>query len=56
MSPRNSTGGVVIPVIDMSILILMESPYPLILRAQPANEMVMNLNQDGLDNGGCEFA
>ena len=30
----------------------MESPYPLILRAQPTNEVVMNLNQDGLDNGG----
>ena len=53
---RNPTSGVVAPITNMFTLILMGSLYPLILRAQPANRVVMNLNQDGLDKGGHGLA
>ena len=46
----------VAPTTDMSSLVLKKSPYPLILKAQPASKMVMNANQDGLDNGGHGLA
>ena len=53
---RNPIGGVISPITNMSSLILMESPYPLIPRAQPAGGVVMNLNQDELDNEGYGLA
>ena len=34
----------------------MESPYPLIPKAQTASGVVMNLNQDGLNNRGYGLA
>ena len=51
MSPRNHTSGVVAPTTDMFSLVLMESPYPLIPRAQPTGGVMMNPNQNGFDNG-----
>ena len=49
---RNPTSGAVASTIDISSLTLMESPYLLIPRAQLANRVMMNSNQDRLDNGG----
>ena len=56
MSPKNPTGGMVVLITNMSSLVLMESPYPLIPRAQSINVEKMNPNQDGFDNGGCGLA
>ena len=51
-SVRNPTSGAVASTINISSLILMESPYLLIPRAQLANGVIMNSNQDRLDKGG----
>ena len=56
MSPRDHTSGVVAPTTDMFSLVLMESPYPLIPRAQPIGGVMMNPNQDEFDNGGRGLA
>ena len=48
--------GVVASTIDMSSLVHKESPCSLIPRGQPTMGVVINLNQDGLDNGDMGFA
>ena len=43
-------------LLQICLLVLMESPYPLIPRAQPIGGVMMNPNQDEFDNGGRGLA
>ena len=43
--------GVVAPIINMSSIVYLENLYLLIPRIDPTMRVVMNLNEDGLNNG-----